>query len=175
MSPRLRSGEFVHMSCLIYIIVIHSFISDIYIAPLQDFYSEALPTTARTLNRSFTPKRMSNCELRTCPGSLRGGLRWIRTRNPPAARHQIYPLRWIRTRNPPAARHRTYLYTTAYSIGLACTLSFGLYSIGLACTLSVWLLLHRCGLYSSGLACTISVWLLPCGFGLYSIGLACTL
>src|SRR5688572_26371024 len=41
---------------------IHSFISDIYIAPLQDFYSEALPTTARTLNRSFTPKRMSNCE-----------------------------------------------------------------------------------------------------------------
>src|SRR5688572_31901002 len=91
---------------------IHSFISDIYIAPLQDFYSEALPTTARTLNRSFTPKRMSNCELRTCPGSLRGGLRWIRTRNPPAARHQIYPLRWIRTRNPLAARHRTYLYTS---------------------------------------------------------------
>src|SRR5688572_3523850 len=41
---------------------IHSFISDIYIAPLQDFYSEALPNTARTLNRSFTPKRMSNCE-----------------------------------------------------------------------------------------------------------------
>ena len=70
---------------------IHSFISDIYIAPLQDFFSEALPNTARTLNRSFTPKRMSNCEWRTCPGSLRGGLRWIRTRNPPAARHQIYP------------------------------------------------------------------------------------
>ena len=61
------------------------------IAPLQDFYSEALPTTARTLNRSFTPKRMSNCEWRTCPGSLRGGLRWIRTRNPPAARHRTYP------------------------------------------------------------------------------------
>src|SRR5688572_9405829 len=38
-----------------------SFISDIYIAPLQAFYSEALPTTPRTLNRSFTPKRMSNC------------------------------------------------------------------------------------------------------------------
>jgi len=59
---------------------------------LQDFYSEALPITVRTLNRSFTPKRMSNCERGTCPGSLRGGLRWIRTRNPPAARHQIYPL-----------------------------------------------------------------------------------
>src|SRR5688572_15889175 len=69
----------------------NSFISDIYIAPLQDFYSEALPTTARTLNRSFTPKRMSNCERRTCPGSLRGGLRWIRTCNPPAARHRTYP------------------------------------------------------------------------------------
>src|SRR5688572_8038496 len=69
---------------------IHSFISDIYIAPLQDFYSEALPITARTLNRSFMPKRMSNCEWRTCPRSLRGGLRWIRTRNPPAARHRTY-------------------------------------------------------------------------------------
>src|SRR5678815_2190861 len=70
---------------------IHSFISDIYIAPLQDFYSEALPTTAQTLNRSFTPKRMSNCERRTYPGSLRGGLRWIRTRNPLAARHRTHP------------------------------------------------------------------------------------
>src|SRR5678816_3678195 len=67
------------------------YVRALVIAPLQDFYSEALPTTARTLNRSFTPKRMSNCELRTCPGSLRDGLRWIRTRNPPAARHQTYP------------------------------------------------------------------------------------
>ena len=68
------------------------FISYIYIAPLQDFYSEALPTTERTLNRSFTPKRMSNCEWRTCPGSLRGGLRWIRIRNPPAAKAPNIPL-----------------------------------------------------------------------------------
>src|SRR5688572_3051049 len=108
----LRANSLLYEAKIL-VLFIHSFISDIYIAPLQDFYSEALPTTARTLNRSFTPKRMSNCELRTCPGSLRGGLRWIRTRNPPAARHQIYPLRWIRTRNPPAARHRIYLYTTA--------------------------------------------------------------
>src|SRR5678815_3477935 len=35
---------------------------------------------------------MSNCEGRTCPRSLRGGLRWIRTRNPPAARHRTYPI-----------------------------------------------------------------------------------
>ena len=36
---------------------IHSFIPAIYIAPLQvNYYSEALPTTARILYRSFTPK-----------------------------------------------------------------------------------------------------------------------
>src|SRR6218665_2355394 len=42
---------------------IHSFIhSAISIAPLQVFYySEALPTTARILYRSFTPKRTGNC------------------------------------------------------------------------------------------------------------------
>src|ERR1043165_5605422 len=57
----------------------------------MDDPSEALPTTARTLNRSFTLKRMSNCEGRTCPGSLRSGLRWIRTRNPQAAMHRTYP------------------------------------------------------------------------------------
>jgi len=37
----------------------------IYIHP-----SEALPATARILNRSFTPKSTGNCELRTCPKSL---------------------------------------------------------------------------------------------------------
>ena len=38
---------------------IHSAIS---IAPLQVlYYSEALPTTARILYRSFTPKRTGNC------------------------------------------------------------------------------------------------------------------
>ena len=71
---------------------IHSFVWAFVIAPLQDFYSEALPTTARTLNRSFTPKRMSNCEWRTCPGSLRGGLRWIRTRNPTVCKAPNIPL-----------------------------------------------------------------------------------
>src|SRR6218665_2214274 len=41
---------------------IHSFIPAIYIAPLQVlYYSEALPTTARILYRSFTPKRTGNC------------------------------------------------------------------------------------------------------------------
>ena len=41
---------------------IHSFIPDIYIAPLQVlYYSEALPTTARILYQSFTPKRTGNC------------------------------------------------------------------------------------------------------------------
>src|SRR6218665_1762332 len=38
--------------------LIHSFIPAISIAPLQVlYYSEALPTTARILYRSFTPKR----------------------------------------------------------------------------------------------------------------------
>jgi len=41
---------------------IHSFIPAISIAPLQVlYYSEALPTTARILYRSFTPKRKGNC------------------------------------------------------------------------------------------------------------------
>jgi len=40
---------------------IHSFIPGISIAPLQVlYYSEALPTTARILYRSFTPKRIGN-------------------------------------------------------------------------------------------------------------------
>ena len=39
-----------------------SFIPAISIAPLQVlYYSEALPTTARILYRSFTPKRTGNC------------------------------------------------------------------------------------------------------------------
>src|SRR6218665_2342579 len=53
---------------------LHSFILAISIAPLQVLYhSEALPTTARTLYRSFTPKRTGNCRYRTCPTSLRDG------------------------------------------------------------------------------------------------------
>src|SRR6218665_2930810 len=44
---------------LLYLFFIHSAIS---IAPLQVlYYSEALPTTARILYRSFTPKRTGNC------------------------------------------------------------------------------------------------------------------
>ena len=42
--------------------LIHSFIPAISIAPLQVlYYSEALPTTARILCRSFTPKRTGSC------------------------------------------------------------------------------------------------------------------
>ena len=45
--------------------LIHSFISfilTIFIVPLQGLYClEALPTTARILHRSFTPKRTGNC------------------------------------------------------------------------------------------------------------------
>jgi len=45
-----------------------------YIAPLQVHYClEALPTTARILYRSFTPKRTGNCRYRTCQRSLCGG------------------------------------------------------------------------------------------------------
>ena len=41
---------------------IHSFTPVISIAPLQVlYYSQALPTTARILCRSFTPKRIGNC------------------------------------------------------------------------------------------------------------------
>ena len=40
----------------------HSFILAISIAPFQVLYhSEALPTTARILSRSFTPKHTGNC------------------------------------------------------------------------------------------------------------------
>ena len=43
-------------------VFIHSFIPAISIVPLQVlYYSEALPTTARILYRSFTPKRTGNC------------------------------------------------------------------------------------------------------------------
>src|SRR6218665_2519520 len=43
-------------------LIIHSFIPAISIAPLQVlYYSEALPTTARILYRSFTSKRTGNC------------------------------------------------------------------------------------------------------------------
>lgn len=38
------------------------------IALLQDYFSKALPTTARTMNRIITPKRMSHSESRTCSG-----------------------------------------------------------------------------------------------------------
>src|SRR6218665_1467591 len=43
-------------------IINNSFIPAISIAPLQVlYYLEALPTTARILHRSFTPKRTGNC------------------------------------------------------------------------------------------------------------------
>ena len=51
---------FIHS--LLLLLFIHSFIPAISIAPLQVlYYSEALPTTARILYRSFTPKRTGNC------------------------------------------------------------------------------------------------------------------
>src|SRR6218665_1870470 len=52
------------MACkmIYYYSFIHSFILAISIAPLQVlYYSEALPTTARILYRSFTRKRTGNC------------------------------------------------------------------------------------------------------------------
>ena len=54
----------VHVSrCLpLATLLIHSFIPAISIAPLPVlYYSKALPTTARILYRSFTPKRTGNC------------------------------------------------------------------------------------------------------------------
>src|SRR6218665_1497436 len=50
--------QWIYLSCLERWIFIHSFIPAISIAPLQVlYYSEGLPTTARILYRSFTPKR----------------------------------------------------------------------------------------------------------------------
>src|SRR6218665_3491865 len=47
-----------HTHTRLNLLFIHSFIPAISIAPLQVlYYSEALPTTARILFRSFTPKR----------------------------------------------------------------------------------------------------------------------
>src|SRR6218665_1875341 len=49
-------------ACVTVCVFIHSFVPAISIAPLQVlYYSEALPTTARILYRSFTPKRTGNC------------------------------------------------------------------------------------------------------------------
>src|SRR6218665_833698 len=55
-------GSFVQSEVLTAVgIFIHSFIPAISIAPLQVLsYSEALPTTARVLYLSFTPKRTGN-------------------------------------------------------------------------------------------------------------------
>ena len=53
---------FLHDLCRYLYSFIHSFIPGISIAPLQVlYYSEALPTTAWILYRSFTPKRTGNC------------------------------------------------------------------------------------------------------------------
>src|SRR6218665_1531108 len=56
--PAIPPGKIFLSACL----VPHSFIPAISIAPLQVlYYSEALPTTARILYRSFTLKRTGNC------------------------------------------------------------------------------------------------------------------
>src|SRR6218665_1021346 len=69
---------------------IHSFILAISIAPLQVLYhSEALPTTARILYRSFTLKRTGNCRYRTCPRSLRDGQSGSRTHDPPVESNRL--------------------------------------------------------------------------------------
>ena len=69
---------------------IQSFIPVISIAPLQVlYYSEALPTTARILYRSFTPKRTGNCRLRICPRSLRGSESGSRTHDPSVESHRL--------------------------------------------------------------------------------------
>src|SRR6218665_1713563 len=69
---------------------VHSFIQTISIAPLQvHFYSEALPTQhgycAGVSRRSAT----GNCELRTCPRSIRGGWSGSRTHDPPVESYRL--------------------------------------------------------------------------------------
>src|SRR6218665_1666108 len=65
-------------------LLIRSFILAISIALLQVlYYSDALPTTALILYRSFTPKRTGNCRKSTCPRSLRRGWSRSRTQVPP--------------------------------------------------------------------------------------------
>src|SRR5688572_19318425 len=61
------------------------------IVPLQDFYSEPLPTTARTLDQSFTHEQLRVKDLPRVP------TRRLEVDSNP---------------QPPAARHRTYPYTT---------------------------------------------------------------
>ena len=68
-----------------------SFIQTISTVPLQvHYYSEALPTQhgycARVSRRSAT----GNCELRTCPRSLRGGYSGSRTHDPSDERRRLY-------------------------------------------------------------------------------------
>ena len=65
-----RISLFIH--CLIKFLrlaIIHSFIPAISIAPIQVFYySKALPTTARVLYRSFTPKRTATADKELAQG-----------------------------------------------------------------------------------------------------------
>src|SRR6218665_1072527 len=88
-SPLLRSLISIQAYAC-YHPIFHSFILAISIAPLQALYhSEALPTTARTLYRSFTPKRTGNCRERTCPRSLRDGQSGSRTHDPPVESNRL--------------------------------------------------------------------------------------
>jgi len=47
--------------------LIHSFIQTIYIAPLQVLLLRSAPDTARTLCRSFTPKRHRQLWIKDLP------------------------------------------------------------------------------------------------------------
>ena len=97
---------------------IHSFIPAISIAPLQVlYYSEALPTTARILYRSFTPKRTGNCMKRLAKGpyvAARAGVEpttlqlkvIVSTKAPPR------PTRWTSYKN--AGKSKSFRHSDHY-------------------------------------------------------------
>ena len=73
---------------------IHSFIHSyipFLLAPLQfHFYSEALTTQHGYCAGVSRRSALGNCELRTCPRSLRGDFSGIRTHDPPVERRPLY-------------------------------------------------------------------------------------
>src|SRR6218665_886301 len=94
-------------------ISIHSFIHlAISIAPLQVFYySEALPTTARILYRSFTPKRHRQLQVKDLPKVLT----WLEresTPRPSGLKSSPQPRRYHVPLNPFAS---SYLYVSICS------------------------------------------------------------
>ena len=64
--------------------------STCYSAPSRFLLRGAADYSANT-ESEFHAKAHEQLRVKDLPGSLRGGLTWIRTRNPPAARHRTYP------------------------------------------------------------------------------------